>query len=125
MAAASASLHVQGLNKVVRQLGDLGVETADMKAAMSKGSRILADSLRRETPKRSGRLAANVRPGVAKARAVARVGNNGRLVYGAVQAYARKSPHRGYQQRALKNASKAAFNTIARELNRLIHTHGF
>lgn len=123
--AASSSLKVVGLNKVVKQLGDLGVEAADMKAAMGKGSRILAASLRKETPKRSGRLAASVRPGVAKSRAVARVGNGNRLIYGAVQGYARSSPHRGFHHRAVRNASKAAFSTVARELNHLINKHGF
>jgi hypothetical protein len=77
---SSSSVKVEGLNKTVRALQDLGVEVADLKDVFSEiaaeGAR-LASSF---APRRTGRLAATIRGNKAKNKAVIAAGK-GKIKY--------------------------------------------
>lgn len=67
-------VRVDGLSKVIRQLKAFGLEIEDLKTAFAALAAEGAAAVARHTPKRSGRLAGNVRGNRAQSKAVVRVG---------------------------------------------------
>ena len=65
---------VEGLNQVVRALQQMGVEVEDLKAAFSKIADRAAQVASDAAPKKSGRLAADIRGNRAKSKAVVTAG---------------------------------------------------
>lgn len=68
------SIRIQGLNKVIRGLTKLGVSLDDLRPMFTDIAREASGHVRSETPRRSGRLAASVRPSASARRAVVRAG---------------------------------------------------
>ncbi len=74
MARTSTSLRVEGLNGVIRALIAMGLEVDDLKDAFSKIARFGEVEASRLAPRRTGRLAADVRGNRAKNKAVVAAG---------------------------------------------------
>lgn len=65
---------VEGLTSVVRALSELGLEVDDLKDAFSEIAKQGAETASRYAPRKSGRLAADVRGNRAKSKAVVTAG---------------------------------------------------
>lgn len=114
-------VRVDGLNKLVRNLTICGVEAADLKAAMRKGSDILADGLRETTPVKTGLLASTIRPGTAKGRATARIGGKRPKHYAPFPNYGTSTqPAQKFAQRAAEKSRVPAILAIEADLQRII-----
>lgn len=74
-------VYIEGLSKTVRGLQQLGVEVDDLKDTMQAIAREGASAASGYAPKRSGRLAASIRPNRAKGKAVIIAGNARRVPY--------------------------------------------
>lgn len=71
---AAEGVRVEGLGKAIRQLKALGLEIDDLKAAFATIAAEGAAAVARFAPKRTGRLAGNVRGNRAQSKAVVRAG---------------------------------------------------
>lgn len=69
-----AGFKVQGLNGVVRALQQMGLEVEDLKDAFAKIAQQGAEKAADAAPKKSGRLAADIRGNRAKSKAVVTAG---------------------------------------------------
>lgn len=69
-----ATVQVDGLNKVINALQNLGVEVDDLKDAFQKIGNIVKDESVSLTPVLTGRLAASIRAGRSKNKATVRAG---------------------------------------------------
>lgn len=78
------TIRVTGLRQTVRSLERMGVEVADLKDAMTRIGDLVADEAKPLARHLSGRMAASIRPGRAKSKAVVRAGNAG-VPYAGVQ----------------------------------------
>lgn len=112
-------MRISGLNEVVRGLQKAGVEVADLKAAFkaisSEGAAIAAAL----APKRTGRLAGNIRGSTAKNKAVITAGG-ARVPYAAVVNYgwpARNIGASGFMQAADMRLRPTAVRDIEQALN--------
>lgn len=123
---AAASIRVEGLNKVVRDLQSMGLEVEDLKDAMGniaeQGAR-LASSF---APKQTGRLAADIRGNRAKAKAVVTAGRvavpyAGPINYGWP---ARNIAASGFLQKADEAVQPYALQQLEREINEAIRKRG-
>lgn len=74
MAAARGGLRVTGLTQVVRALKEIGLDVDDLKDAFSAIAREAADRAARHAPRKSGRLAADIRGNRAQSKAVVTAG---------------------------------------------------
>lgn len=74
-------VYIEGLNRTVRGLQQLGVEVDDLKDTMQSIAREGAVAAAGYAPHRSGRLAASIRPNRAKGKAVIIAGNARRVPY--------------------------------------------
>lgn len=70
----SGSLKVTGVAKAVRQLKAMGAEVEDLKDAFARIASEGATAVKRHVPRRSGRLAADVRGNRAQSKAVVTAG---------------------------------------------------
>lgn len=68
------AVRVTGIRESVRKLERLGAQTSDLKGAFRKVGDNVTKVARRLAPKRTGRLAASIRPSNAKNRSVIRAG---------------------------------------------------
>lgn len=71
---AAAALRVQGGARLRADLKRAGVAVEDLKAAHKKVAELVRDEAVRDAPRRSGRLAADVRPAGTQREAVVRLG---------------------------------------------------
>lgn len=117
-----SGLRVEGLNAAVRDLQRFGLEVEDLKAAFSKvaaeGARVAA----RHAPRRSGRLAGDVRGNRAKSKAVVTAGRAavpyaGPINYGW---RARNIAASGFMQKADEEMQPYAIARLEEEINRQI-----
>lgn len=123
---AGPAIKVEGLQKCIKSLETVGVEVKELKMAMSKGSSILADSLRSTTPVVTGTIAGTIREGKAKGRASATIGRNPtKLAYAPVLNYWNGSAYKGFVQKAVFKAKDRALKAIEKDLNRIIRKNGF
>lgn len=67
-------VRIDGLRQTIRTLEKFGVATTDLRAAMRKVGGLVADTGKQLAPTQTGRLAATIRPGAAKNKAVIRAG---------------------------------------------------
>lgn len=117
---------VEGLNAVVRALQELGLETEDLKGAFStlaaEGARVASGF----APRRSGRLAGDVRGNRAKSKAVVTAGRAsvpyaGPINYGWP---ARGIAAAGFMQKADEQMQPRAVQLLEDEINRQIRSKG-
>lgn len=117
---------VEGLNRVVRELQAMGVEVSDLKAAFSKIAAEGAQRAAQYAPKRTGRLAGDVRGNRAKSKAVVTAGRAAVPYAGAIN-YG--WPSRGieaseFMQRADESMQPIALQMLEEEINNQIRSRG-
>lgn len=124
--ADRAGLQVQGLTAVVRDLQQLGLEVDDLKDAFSK---IAAEGARVASlyaPRRTGRLAGDIRGNRAKSKAVIAAGRSsvpyaGPINYGWPK---RGIAASGFMQKADQQMQPVAIQRLEDEINRIIRVKG-
>jgi HK97 gp10 family phage protein len=77
MADGGMRLEVEGLNKLVSTMRKAGIDMSDMKQANKKAGTIVANAGRDVAPRRTGRLAASIKPANQARRARVRAGGGG------------------------------------------------
>jgi hypothetical protein len=122
----AGSVRVEGLNRAVRDLQRAGLEVGDLKDAFGKIARLGASVATGFAPRRTGRLAGNIRPN--KARNSARIVAGGaRVPYAGVINYgwpARGIAASGFMQRADESIGDEAPDLLIRNINRIIEQRG-
>lgn len=124
--AATGGFHVQGLNEVVRDLVKMGVEVDDLKDAFAKIADEAAQAASSFAPKRSGRLAADVRGNRAKSKAVVTAGRSSIPYAGAINYGwpARGIEATNFMQRADQAMQTRAVDLLEDEINQKIRERG-
>lgn len=119
-------LRVYGAEDVARRFARLGFKASDLRGAFSAiGNEIVADA-RARAPRRSGRLAGNIRAGLGKTRATVSAGS-GSLLYAGVQEYGWRGhgiEAQPYLRPAADQKAEEAARLLAREMQRLIDSAG-
>ena len=118
---------VEGLNQVVRALQQMGVEVEDLKAAFSKIADRAAQVASDAAPKKSGRLAADIRGNRAKSKAVVTAGRAsvpyaGPINYGWPS---RNIAPAGFMQTADEQMQPVALQMLEDEINTQIKEKNF
>lgn len=120
-------MRVEGLTQVVRALQALGAEVDDLKAAFATIAGEAAEVIRAATPRRTGRLAGDVRGNRAKSKAVVAAGRSGVPYAGPIN-YGWPSRHIGpasFMQAAdTAYAPTRAVQRLEDEINRQIAAKG-
>lgn len=114
---------VDGLSSVVRGLQAIGAEVEDLKDAFAKIADEGAQIAAAEAPKRTGRLAGDVRGNRAKSKAVVTAGR-GSLPYAGVINYGwpkRNIAAAGYLQRADERMQPIALRRLEAEIDQAIN----
>lgn len=117
----AAGVRVEGLREVVRSLERFGAEVSDLKAAFRKIGSIIQKDAQSLAPRKSGALAASIRPSNTKNKSIIRAGS-GRVVYAGVQHYGgynHISPH-PFLTTAVERNRQQVIRTLDQELNSLI-----
>lgn len=124
--AREVGFKVEGLSAVVRNLQALGLEVDDLKDAFSTIAAEGAGAAARFAPKRSGRLAGDIRGNRAKSKAVVTAGRKsvpyaGPINYGWP---ARNITGAGFMQAADEEMQPKALQMLEDEINRQIRKKG-
>ena len=117
---------VEGLSSVVRALGGLGLDVDDLKGAFSEIAREGAEKASSYAPRKSGRLAGDVRGNRAKSKAVITAGRAS-VPYAGVQNYGwpkRGIAAKGFMQKADQDMQPVAIQRLEDEINRRIRARG-
>lgn len=120
--ANQAGVRVEGLRETIRSLERFGVEVSDLKTAFKKIGNIVVDEAKTLAPKKSGALAASIKPSNTKNKSIVRAGS-ARVVYAGVIHYGGYhgiEPHPFLTDAVTNNAGKAK-ETMEQELTALIH----
>lgn len=117
---------VEGLSRVVRDLQALGVEVDDLKSAFSEVAQEGAELASQYAPRKSGRLASDVRGNRAKSKAVITAGRAsvpyaGPINYGWP---ARNIAPAGFMQRADQDMQPRAIQRLEQAINNAIRARG-
>lgn len=126
MARGGRGFRVDGLNQVVRALQEIGLQVEDLKGAFSpiaaEGARVAA----RLAPRRTGRLAGDVRGNRAKSKAVVTVGRASLPYAGAINYGWRAHGIEPslFMQRADSEMRPFALSRLEDEINRQIRRRG-
>lgn len=118
---------VEGLNQVVRALQQMGVEVEDLKAAFAKIADKAAQVAADAAPRKSGRLAADIRGNRAKSKAVVTAGRAsvpyaGPINYGWPK---RNIAPAGFMQTADEQMQPVALQMLEDEINTQIKEKNF
>lgn len=121
-----AGFHVVGLNEVVRDLQKMGVEVDDLKDAFAKIADEAAQTAASFAPRKSGRLAGDIRGNRAKSKAVVTAGRAsvpyaGPINYGWPS---RNIAPAGFMQRADQAMQTRALDLLEDEINQKIREKG-
>ncbi len=122
----SGGVQVRGLPKVVRGLQAIGLEVEDLKDAFGTSASEAAAVIADEAPKRTGRLASDVRGNRAKGKAVVRAGRAsvpyaGPINYGWP---ARNIAPDLFMQRGEEKYTPTAVRRLEEEINAAIRRRG-
>ena len=120
------TVRVTGLNRVVRGLQEVGLEVEDLKDAFSEVARMGARTAAALAPKRSGRLAGDVRGNRAKSKAVVAAGRKSVPYAGAINyGWPRRNIAAShFMQRADKAVAPFALRRLDAEINKQIRKRG-
>jgi len=124
--ASSVGFRVQGLSQVVRALKALGLEVDDLKAAFAKIAAEGAQAASGHAPRRSGRLASDIRGNRAQSKAVVTAGR-GSVPYAGPINYGwprRNIAASGFMQAADEQMQPKALQLLEDEINRQIRAKG-
>lgn len=121
-----AGFRVEGLTQVVRALQQMGVDVDDLKGAFSKIADDAAQAAASFAPRKSGRLAGDIRGNRAKSKAVVTAGRSsvpyaGPINYGWPK---RGIEPAGFMQRADQVMQPRALDALEDEINRAITRRG-
>ena len=121
-----AGFHVEGLNQVVRDLQKMGVDVDDLKDAFAKIADEAAEAAASFAPRKSGRLAGDIRGNRAKSKAVVTAGRAsvpyaGPINYGWPS---RNIAPAGFMQRADQAMQARAVGLLEDEINQKIQQRG-
>jgi hypothetical protein len=124
--ARDPGFRVEGLTQVVRALDQLGVEVEDLKGAFSTLATEGAQRAASHAPKKSGRLAGDIRGNRAKSKAVVTAGRAsvpyaGPINYGWP---ARNIVGSGFMQKASDEMEPVAIQRLEDEINKQIRLKG-
>lgn len=124
--ARTVGFQVQGLNSVVRALQGMGLEVEDLKGAFSKIAAEGAQRAASHAPRKSGRLAGDVRGNRAKSKAVVAAGRAsvpyaGPINYGWPSRNIKGS---GFMQKADEEMQPRALHLLEQEINDAIRRKG-
>ncbi len=117
---------VEGLSQVVRDLQKIGVEVEDLKDAFAKIADEAAQTASSFAPRKSGRLAADIRGNRAKSKAVVTAGRASVPYAGAIN-YGWPSRNIApalFMQRADQAMQTRAINVLEDEINQKIRERG-
>ncbi|WP_235739036.1 hypothetical protein [Nocardioides alcanivorans] len=122
----ASGVRVEGLTRATRALRSMGVEVNDLKDAFSRISTTGAGIAARFAPKKSGRLASNVRGNRAQSKAVIRAGgaaapHAGPINYGWPKRGIKAS---GFMQRADREIEPYAVSMLNDEIDTLTKRKG-
>ncbi|KRB73080.1 hypothetical protein ASE01_20100 [Nocardioides sp. Root190] len=120
------SIRIDGLNGVVRDLIAMGLEVEDLKGAFSEIARFGAIVAARHAPRRTGRLAGDIRGNRARNKAVVAAGRTavpyaGPINYGWA---ARGIQASGFMQRADDELQPYALRVLEQNINASIRARG-
>lgn len=87
MAADRSTIKVTGARELRAAMLNAGLSLKDLSAVNRKVSTLVAQRAKLIVPRRSGRLAGNIRPGATRTQAVVRAGNSGSVPYAGVIHY--------------------------------------
>lgn len=123
---ASGSIQIYGLVRVVRELRGMGVEVEDLKDAFADVAQMGARTAARYAPKRTGRLAGDIRGNRATSKAVitagrARVPYAGPINYGWPKRNIQAS---GFMQKADRAIAPYAYRRLQQGIDRAISRRG-
>lgn len=108
MAKAAVGLRVQGLREVQKAFRDLGGEVEDQRDVMHEIAVMGAGVMRSVAPRASGRLAGDIRPNRAKAKAVVMVGRAS-IPYAAAQQWGWGAAAAGHKNGRARGAMRGSF----------------
>lgn len=126
MARAPVSIRVEGLNAAVRSLIALGADVEDLKDAFAKIARFGEIEAARFAPRRTGRLAGDIRGNRARSKAVITAGR-ARLPYAGPINYgwpARNIQPSHFMQRADEAVQPYALRVLEEDINRKAQQKG-
>lgn len=116
------STYIEGLRETVRNLEKVGVDVQDLKEVFTDIGRMVANDASVLAPRKSGRLAASIRPTKTKNKAAVRAGS-ARVPYAGVQNYGWPKRHIGgknFLQRAINANESKAVRMMEDGLGRII-----
>lgn len=122
----SGGVRVEGLNALVRNLQTLGLELDDLKDAFGEIARQGAEYASSFAPRRSGALAASIRPNRAKNKAVVSAGR-ARVPYAGAINYgwpARNIAASSFMQKADERMQPVALEELDRQIDQAIRKRG-
>lgn len=121
----SGGVRVVGLRETVRALERFGVQAADLKAAFKRIGTLIQHEAQSLAPKKSGRLAASIKPSNTKNKSIIRAGG-ARVVYAGVQHYGgyHNIEAKPFLTDAVSRNESKAVDLMDEELNRLIQSLG-
>jgi hypothetical protein len=115
-------VRVDGLGRAVSQLRKLGVDMGDMSATMHAVGEVVVQAT--HLPKRTGKLAATLRAGKGKTKAVVKIGS-ARIAYGGLVEYMRgKAPSGAYLNKARDSHRAEILSTFQAGIQTLIENNG-
>jgi hypothetical protein len=120
------SVRIDGLNAVIRDLLAMGLQVEDLKGAFSEIARFGAVLAARHAPRRTGRLAGDVRGNRARNKAVVAAGRSavpyaGPINYGWA---ARGIQPSGFMQKADQELQPYALRVLEQDINASIRRRG-
>lgn len=117
----SQGARIQGLRETVRSLERFGVEAKDLKSAFKRIGTLVQREAQSLAPKRSGSLAASIRPSNTKNKSVIYAGS-ARVPYAGVQEFGNYNniTARVYLRGAVKRKQGQAVDLMEKELNDLL-----
>lgn len=116
-------IEVRNLTETLRRLSKAGADAQDMRDLMHSTGTLVGTAARRHVPYRSGALAASIRAGRGKTKAVVRAGTAARVPYAGVQHYgwpARNITGHMFMVRGLNDSRPQAITHIEQGLRDLL-----
>lgn len=123
---ASGGVQILGLREVVRAISQLENGVGDLKSLFTRIGQNVADEAKSRVPKRSGALAAAIKPSKTKNKAVVRAGS-ARVPYAGVQNYGwpkRNIAATHFLDSAADDKQDETVRLLNEELGRLIKKYG-
>lgn len=126
MSISGSGLEITGLRETIRNLERYGADVSDLKAAFQKIGNIVVGEAQSLAPKKSGALAASIRPSNTKNKSIVRAGS-ARVPYAGVQHFGwprRNIKATNYLYKASESKQAEVLRTLEEELERIANRLG-